>query len=562
MIPTLKDLRPVLLLFWQGPRLQLAGGLCFAILTALSGLALLGLSGWFITATALAGMSATAAIAFDVFSPSAGIRFFALARTAGRYGERLITHDATLGILAELRERLFRGSAAMRESEKLRKNPATLLFRLTQDIDALDSLYLRVIVPGAAAIASAVLVGVIVGFIDLSAGFAVVLILLIGGIGIPLTAARSAVRPAMKRNRALEILRSRVIDLSSGQTELLMAGRLTAQKSLIAEADSALSKADDDANKIEVTAGAALNVVNAALIASAILFTSSYVRAGDIHAPVAALVILVVIAAIDPFLGLRRGAIEFGRTIIAARHVAGRLETVEHPAFELPPPGVAVKIKNVTCRYPGTRVPAIAGLSLAIAQGERLALIGPSGAGKTTLLSLIAAEVPAVSGTIASLPSTLLSQRTELFADSLRDNLLLANARADDRDLANAIASAGLGDCLARLPLGLDTRLGEGGLGLSGGEARRLALARLFLRDTPLWLLDEPTEGLDDATARDVIARLLLKLDARTLVLATHIRREAEMADHLLWVEQGQIIENAARREPEFLSLLARLRQD
>ncbi|RUO97508.1 thiol reductant ABC exporter subunit CydC [Hyphomicrobium sp.] len=562
MIRLFKDLKPVLLVFWQGPRWQLAGGICCAIITALCGLALLGLSGWFITATALAGMSAATAIAFDVFSPSAGIRFFALARTAGRYGERLITHDATLGILADLRERLFRRSAAMRESEKLRKRPATLLFRLTQDIDALDSLYLRIIVPSTAAIASALIAGIAIGSIDVSAGIAVVLILFIGGIGIPLLAARRAVRPAIRRNRALETLRARVIDLSSGQTELLMAGRLPAQMLLISQADSALSAEDDDTNKIEILAGAALNVVNAALIASAIVFTSSYVRAGIIDAPVAALVVLVVIATTDPFLALRRGAIEFGRTIIAARRVGGRLETLEPQAPDLPSPGVAVIIKDVTCCYPGARHPSLSRLSLSIAQGDRVALIGPSGAGKSTLLSLIASEIPAASGKIASLPSTLLTQRTELFADTLRDNLLLANAKADSADLANAIASAGLGDCLAQLPLGLDTRLGEGGLGLSGGEARRLALARLFLRDTPLWLLDEPTEGLDDATARDVIARLMVKLHGRTLVLATHIRREAEMADRLVWVDQGQIIAQAARGESQFVSLLARLRQD
>ena len=143
----LSALRPVLALFWAGDRRMLTYGTLLSFTTALAGIALLGLSGWFIAATSIAGLTLVTALTFDVFMPSAGIRLLAIGRTASRYGERLVTHDATLGVLAHLRERVFRRFARADAARGLAANPSRLLFRLTIDIDALDSLYLRVLAP-------------------------------------------------------------------------------------------------------------------------------------------------------------------------------------------------------------------------------------------------------------------------------------------------------------------------------------------------------------------------------------------------------------------------------
>ncbi|OYW43121.1 MAG: ABC transporter ATP-binding protein, partial [Azorhizobium sp. 12-66-6] len=151
---------------------------------------------------------------------------------------------------------------------------------------------------------------------------------------------------------------------------------------------------------------------------------------------------------------------------------------------------------------------------------------------------------------------------TELFQDSVRDNLRLAAPDATDAALWDALAAAGLAGPIRALPRGLDTLLGEGGLGLSGGESRRLALARLLLRAAPLWLLDEPTEGLDAATGRDVRTRVADHVGARTLVIATHIRREAEIADHLIIIDGGRILARTERGMPAFAAALATLRPD
>jgi len=373
----------------------------------------------------------------------------------------------------------------------------------------------------------------------------------------------AARRPARRRAHGLEVLRSRAIDLVSGQTEWIMAGRLAARQDGLAAADRYLSESDDALNRIEVRTGAGFAVAGALLLAGTLVAVALLAESGTIGAPVAALGLLVTLAAMEPFAALRRGAVELGRTLIAAGRIAPRLASpLEAAGPVAPPAGVAARLEDVTVRYPGAARPALDAITLTIGEGERIALIGASGAGKSTLLGLLAGEVAPQAGQVARRAATLLTQRTELFQDTLRDNLRLADPRADDARLIEALDAAGLRDDTEALPNGLDTRLGEGGHGLSGGQARRLALARLLLRPTPLWLLDEPTEGLDGMTARDVLARLGGSAGDRTIVVATHIRREAEAAERLVIMDRGTIAAIIARGEPGFQAALATLRPD
>ncbi|CAH1668601.1 MULTISPECIES: amino acid ABC transporter ATP-binding/permease protein [unclassified Chelatococcus] len=563
MSAILRDLKPVIRLFITERRRMLFVGAGLAAVTVLAGVALLGLSGWFITATALAGLTATTAMAFDVFAPAAGIRFLALLRTGARYGERLTTHDATLSVLAALRERLFRGWAGPRAARALALRPAKLLFRLTADIDALDGLYLRVLVPVGAMVAAAIGTAVATGFIAPWLGVSVGVWLLAAGLGIPLVAARMAYRPARRRAQAVEMLRAGAIDLVAGQTELVMVGRLNAQRDHLAAIDSRLTAADDRLNRIEAGVTVGYGLASALALAGMLLAVAALAEAGTIGAPVAALGILIVLAAVEPFGALRRGALEFGRTLLAARRLAPRLlrqaAPVEPAAARQ---GLAVQLIGVDARHEGAARATLRDIDLIVARGERVAIVGASGAGKSTLLALLSGELLPERGEAVAVPTTLMTQRTELFQDSLRDNLRLAAPAAPDGELMRVLDAAGLGVDVAALPQGLDTPLGEGGLGLSGGQSRRLALARLFLRDTPLWLLDEPTEGLDGATARDVLIRLGREAGERALVIATHIRREAEVADRVIVMEQGQIVAVMHRGEPDFDAVLAALRPD
>lgn len=558
-----RALAGLLPLFLAERRKVLLAGMALAAATVLAGIALLGLSGWFITATALAGTSIAAALTFDVFQPSAGIRFLALARTAARYGERVVTHDATLALLAALRERLFRGYAAPGAARPLFARPARLLFRLTVEVDALDNLYLRVLVPGGAAFATALAAGLGLGLLDWRLGVGLACALLLIGLGLPLLLAMRAERPARRRAAALEALRARSIDLVAGQTELLMTGRLPAQVAYIAAAEQRLAQAEAALNRLDVAAGFGFAAAGALILAGAMLAAAALAEAGLLSAPQAALVMLVALAALEPFATLRRGALDLGRTAMAARRLAAPLRVPSPvPVLAAPPPGLAASLRCVTFRHPGTARLLFEAFDLDLAVGERLAVIGPSGAGKSTLLALLTGEVAPQSGHIAALPRAVLSQRTDLFRDSLRGNLLLGDPRARDPDLWRALEEAGLADVVRALPQGLDTALGEGGAGLSAGQQRRLAFARMLLRRAPLWLLDEPTEGLDGETAAHALRWIMDRPRDFSILCFTHLRREAVIADSLVRLEQGRIAARWQRGEPGFQDALSELRPD
>lgn len=560
-----RDLRPVIVPFLAAEPGRLAVGAAMAALTVLMGMALLGLSGWFITATAIAGLNALTAIRFDVFMPSAGIRLLALGRTASRYGERLVTHDATFAVLAALRERLFRGWARPDAARQLLARPARLLFRLTADIDALESLYLRMLVPGGAAFGAALFAGIVLGFMSPWLGVALALWLIGAGWGIALLAAARAQPAAVRRAQAMEALRARAVDLVAGQTELVMAGRIDAQREALAAADRHLAQADLALNRLEAGTGMAYGMAGTLTLAVVLVATGWLVGEGSIGAPAAALALLVALTAVEPFAALRRGALEAGRAWLAARRLAPRMAQQEAQAFAVtgtPGEGHALQVSGATVAHPGSRIAALHKVSLTLSAGERVALIGPSGAGKSTLLAALAGELPLQSGSVLVQPHCLLTQRTELFQDSLRDNLSLADPDADDSRIWRALQAAGLAQEVKAMASGLDTRLGEGGLGLSGGQSRRLALARLLLRTVPFWLMDEATEALDTATAHDVLQRLEVQAAGRTLLIATHLRREAALADRLVCMKEGRIAADLRRGTPAFDAALSTLRPD
>jgi len=576
------DMQPVLSLFIRTGGRRLALGALLSTLVVLAGMALLGTSGWFITSAALAGLAGSAVV-FNVFVPSAAIRLLALGRTFGRYAERTVTHDATFGVLAALRERLFRGWATPDAARALLRRPSRLLFRLTGDIDALESVYLRLIVPAAAACGAALLAGVVLANLDWRLGLAMFGWLLAVGCGVTLGVARLARPVALRRVRALERLRAQAIDLVAGQTDLALAGRLPAQCAQLARLDMTLARHDAALHRLETGAGWLYAVGGHVTVAAILLAVgalaqqvASYpvqqvqtiqTQVQQLGAPAAALALLIGLAALEPFAALRRGAIEAGRSWLAMRRVAPRLRQQDDAAVPAPPDagtgtdsGTALLLCAAAVFHPGRTGAALHATDLRIAVGERVAVVGSSGVGKSTLLALAAGELTARTGQVWARPATWLTQRTELFCDSLRDNLRLADPAATDAQLWAALQAAGLEQDVRGFAQGLDTLLGEGGLGLSGGQSRRLALARLLLRRADFWLLDEPTEALDGATAADVLARLARHASGRTLLVATHLRREAALADRLLVMKDGRIDADLRRGTPAFDAALGALR--
>ena len=560
--------RPVVVALFGTLARRMFLGCALAALTVVMGVGLLGLSGWFLSATAIAGLQLTTALTFDVFMPSAGIRLLALGRTASRYAERLVTHDATLATLVGLRERLFLGWGGG-PSADFRFGPARVLQRLTGDLDALESLFLRVLVPVVAACGAALFCVVIFGVIEPWFGVIFGLWLLVAGLCVPMALAVSARRSVIRKTFATERLRAQAIDLVSGQTDLLMAQRIKSQCAAMARTDRQLAKADRRLNRLDSSTGAVQNVLFSVTLGLTLVAAGFLVDKGVIGVPGAALVLLMMLGVMEPFAALRRGGLEAGRTWLAARRLALPLSGVDPGAHSSSdsrrlsvPPGVMLSVNDVSIRYPGAFVNALESVSLQVAQGERVAVVGASGSGKSTLIAAITGELAVARGSIQTVPFTWLGQRTDLFHDTLRNNLRLADPDASDDRMWQVLEAAGLAPDVRALDAQLDTHLGEGATGLSGGQARRLALARLLLRPQKLWLLDEPTESLDARTAREVLKQLDAHGKDRGWLLVTHLKREAQLADRLVVLREGQVIAHWRRGAPEFDAALQQLRPD
>ena len=558
-------LAPVLQIFWRASdRRRLLTGALLAICTVLFGMALLGLSGWFLTACYVAGLSSATALVFDVFAPGAGVRLLSVLRTAARYGERLTTHDATLRVLAELRVKLFTRFAQPDAALTLRQRPARLLFRLTADIDALDAVYLRLLVPAMALLASSVVTGLALAvFLNWQSGLLVAAIVLLGGIACVAWCMQRGFVTAIRRSVAGETLRSRAIDAMGGQTELLMTGSWQAQLERVRAAEAQQLRADLQMSRLDATTAAAMAMVGHSACAAALLCGAWLAQQGLIGAPIVALGALMLLAALEPLTNIRRGATEAGRTLLAARRLAPALQAAAPVAqVTAAQPGWAVQMRDLSIAPNADTAPVLQHLNLQVQDGEWVVLAGASGAGKSSLLAALAGELPTRSGQLWHAASASLPQRTELFMDSIAGNLRLGAPDASDDALWAALAQVGLHSKVRALPQQLNTPLGAQGAGLSGGESRRLAVARTLLRAAPLSLLDEPTESLDVLTADALMGALAdwHRQHGGAIVMASHLQREARHADRIVWIAEHGIAAEARQGTPLFNQLLQRLR--
>lgn len=523
--------------FWRGASLS--------VIVLIMGAALLGLSGWFITAAAAAGLAGVGAV-FDVFRPSAMVRFLALGRTAARYGERILTHDATLRALEVLRVRLLGGLLQAPYLRMVRLRGAQALNRLTGDVDALDGVALRLVLPVLAGLVAQIAAFVALWyFVGLPVALWILLGYLVGmGVIFGLTIRRAA--PLSRRVEvAAQAFRTRLIDLIRARSDLAVYGQLSAQAAATMNADNRRTDLRRRQDHAERLAGAAIQMLGYSIAGGTLWLGISMAQAGTIAPAFAALGFFTTLALAETLAPLRRAASEFGRMAEAARRVSRDLSeptVIAHPS----PTQTALPLvlENVEIRRPMSELAIINDLSFTITAGESVALTGPSGAGKSTLLLAIAQLHPVANGRIMlgghgvgtwgedALRNvvTLLPQRAALMSETVREALRLAAPTCDDDSLWQVLEVVQLAD-IVRERKGLDTPIGARGQGFSGGEARRLTLARALLKRPELLLLDEPTEGLDDETALKVLRGIRSFLPDAAIVIAAHQAIEIGFSD-------------------------------
>ena len=276
-----------------------------------------------------------------------------------------------------------------------------------------------------------------------------------------------------------------------------------------------------------------------------------------------AIITLAVIASFEPFLPLPATV----KHLEADKHAGERLFEIldakpetEAPAIPLPfPSNHDIRVEHLSFTYPGSLSKTLDSISFSLPVGQHIALVGPSGAGKSTITSLFMRFWNSTEGqiTLGGLninlfdPEevrrniSLVSQRTYLFAETIRENLLLAKPNASDEELKNALSAAGLSQFTSKL----DEWTGQHGMKLSGGERQRIAIARILLQNAPIVILDEATANLDGVTEREVTETLKTISAGKTLITITHRLKGMEQYDRILVLEKGKIVEQGVHRE-------------
>ncbi|MDQ0837116.1 ATP-binding cassette subfamily C protein CydC [Sphingomonas faeni] len=501
----------------------------YAAVVAIASIVLLGLSGWFITAAALAGLVGTvAAQGFNYMLPSAGIPLLAILRTAGRYGERLASHDAAFGALARIRPALFLGLARGPADHALALTQGEATARIVQDVNVVEAQFVRLsAVPGMiAALASGLLLCVLGGWRPVVA----LLLCLAGLLVVAAFLARRLEAPGHKVQRANGALKDAFASVADAAAELRCYG---VEAQAVAAVD-ACSVRLADAQRAQAGVAGWFEFVQA--VALGVAGLAALILAAPEGAPIAALCALAAVMTIDGAGPVLRSFAQRS----AVREAAARLNDLL--------PGV---VEEGETAVSGT-APSIELLGTFLPIGTRIAMIGASGTGKTTLVESLLGLRTIEPGTafidgkdIADVPLAVrratfgwAPQDAALLAGTIRDTLALGDPLADDAVMWAALADVALADVVEALPDGLDSWIGEHGVRLSGGERRRLALARAYLAPAPWLLLDEPTEGLDSATERRVAERLSARL-ARTgqgLVMVSHRPAMVALCDRQLAV--------------------------
>lgn len=535
-----------------------AGG-ALAVLAALAAIGLMAVSGWFITAMALAGASAAA---INYYTPAAAIRAFAILRSGGRYAERVTTHEATLRGLTGLRAWLFQRLIPLAPARLSALRSGELFARLRADIDSLEHFYLAVLVPAMVALLT-VSAGLLICLFVLPATAPVLLLgALCAGVLLPAWMRHRAAHDATQAVLEAAALRGLLLDALRGHAELLAWGGVVAHNERIDTLAAGLDARRMRIEALQAVTGGAVGLFAQMTLLATLALALAAVRRGGLAPPMLVMLALLMLTSFEVIGPLSEALAHWQATLLAGARVFELADTpapfIEPDSSALLPRRPAVVFENAHLRYAERAPWALEGIDLTLAPGARVAVVGASGAGKSSLLAVLLKLYPlqkgrvlfggeplsALDGDALRRHVAVISQQTVLFNVSLLENLLLAAPRADAGRIERAIRLAQLDSFVASLPEGYDTPLGEGGALVSGGEARRIAIARALLQDAPVLALDEPTEGLDARTARELYAALDTAARDRTVLLVTHrLSGLARLVEEVVVMDYGRIIE-------------------
>ncbi len=523
---------------WRGHWPMLAFGVVVSIAALLTMVAMMSLSGAMV-------ISAGAMLAAPLL-----VRMLGPMRVFLRYAERLVTHDAMFRALSDLRVWFFRGLARGAAGGIGYRRSADLLARLVNDVDALDGIYLRIIVPFANAVILLPILAWQVGRSSVWLTAVLVVLLAVAAFYLPWRAALAAREVGGRVSTTISALRVAVFDTLTGLREVRAFAAEGRMLAMIQSREAALFSAQHEVAVRAAVAQAGVLLCTQAAMLSIIVATA--------FQPGIAVMAFLAVAVFDPIAGLARAGVLAGQAMMASARIVEATETIAEDRDPVTPAalprGTALRFEAVHFRWQPDRPNVFDGLTFEVPAGSRVALLGPSGSGKSTLAALVlriarpqsgrvllgGADIGALAAADLRGRVAYLSQTTHLFDDTIRANLLLVRPDATEDELWSALDAARIGDLVRGLPGRIDTWVGEGGTRFSGGQRRRLALARTLLSRAPILILDEPCAGLDADTERAFLQTLNETASGRTLILIAHRLTGVERFDRIWRLSEGR----------------------
>ncbi|KTF13510.1 thiol reductant ABC exporter subunit CydC [Pseudoalteromonas sp. H105] len=534
-------------------------GAFLSTLTVLANVGLLAISGWFLASMAAAGI---ASVHMNYFTPAGVIRFLAIVRTASRYGERLITHNATFLLLSDIRTHVFKTLSQLNNVDLAMSRSADLVNRMQNDVDALDTFYLHVLLPIIVAIFAIPVVMLFMNAYNPNVALVCFTALMIVGMIVPTYLGIKFSKTAIQEREQSALLRAQLSDTLQGSRELML---FQASAKMLATCDHSSKVYNQQLHKrhcaLANSNGLTLLITQLTMLASVVILIP-LISSNQVAHVELAMMSLFVLASFETVLNLPNAFIQLPNTLSAASRIFELEDKLTSApvtttmSVEKQPLGVS--FTHIDYRY-NEQIHALKKVSITISAKQKVALVGPSGSGKSTLINLLTGLWPTQSGQIklhtregdvdiSTLSTdnrfdllTILAQHHHIFDGSLAENLRYAQPDATDEMLLKACEQAQLGLWLSQLSSGLNTRLGTAGRAVSQGQARRIAIAQALLRNSPIMILDEPTESLDNHTKHEVINTIMSVMADKTIITITHDPALLDSMDKVIWLEEGAV---------------------
>jgi len=552
--------------YFDGVRKELYLASFLSAITMMSAVALMATSGWLIS------RAAQMPPVLDLSIAVVGVRAFALSRGVARYAERLVSHNATFKSLSAIRSSLYKKLESLAPSGLSAFRNGDLMSRLVADVDEIQNLPLRVFLPVTSGLVAAVFSVIAAWLIFPVAGLVLLVTISFVAVISPWLTSKLAARSERETADLRGELAEELSAFFTGSADLLMLDAADLSLAKISSLDAELTtRSQRLASSLGVASALTVLAQGTAILVS-VATAIQAVNANQLDGLFLVVIALIPMAAFESVASFPAAALSLARVRGSAQRICEVLDSadpVAEPETSVQISGDEITVTEVSAHWPGSTRSAITGIDLLAAAGSQIGLVGGSGSGKSSIAAVLAKFLTPSDGrySLGDIDSINLAgesvrevvklslQDSHVFATSIAENLKLAWPDHDyspsDEQLWAALDKALLSDWVRSLPMGLDTVIGERGTSMSGGQRQRLIAARMFLADPDVWILDEPTEHLNDELADELIANLASCSNGKTLIVATHRILDTKSFDHVLVLDQGVVTESGSPSQLE-----------